>query len=121
MRREFVMTEWFDSSWKEQRLSDEHLRSLQGELLRDPDCGDVIRETGGFRKMRYALPGGGKSGGLRVIYLDIPEYHTLYLMLAYPKSEKDNIGPAERGELKQIAANIKNNLRARGRKGKHHV
>ncbi len=121
MRREFVMTEWFDSSWKEQRLSDEHLRSLQGELLRNPDSGDVIRETGGFRKMRYAIPGGGKSGGMRVIYLDVPEYHTLYLMLAYPKSEKDNLSPAERNELKQIAANIKNNFRARGRKGKYHV
>ena len=115
------MTEWFDSSWKEQRLSDEHLRLLQGELLREPSCGDVIRETGGFRKMRFALLGGGKRGGLRVIYLDIPEYFTLYLMLAYPKSEKDNLSSAECGELRQIASNIKSNLRERGRKGKYRV
>ena len=121
MKREFVMTEWFDSSWKEQRLSDENLCALQGELLREPTCGDVMRETGGFRKMRFALPGGGKSGGLRVIYLDIPEFSTLYLLLAYPKSEKDNISPAERAELKQIAANIKNNLRERGGKGKNNA
>ncbi len=121
MRREFVMTEWYDLSWKEQRLSDEHLRLLQGELLREPSLGDVMRETGGFRKMRFALPGGGKSGGLRVIYLDIPEYFTLYLMLAYPKSEKDSLSSAERNELKLIASNIKSNLRERMRKGKYHV
>jgi hypothetical protein len=114
------MTEWFESSWKEQRLSDEHLRLLQGELLRNPVCGDVMRETGGFRKMRFALPGSGKSGGVRVIYLDISEYFTLYLVLTYPKSEKDNLSSSERSELKQIATNIKNNLRKR-RKGGNYV
>ena len=121
MKREFVMTEWFDASWEDQSLSDEHLRSLQGELLRDPVCGNVMRGTGGFRKMRFALPGHGKSGGLRIIYLDIPDFETLYLMLAYPKSEKDTLSPAERNELKQIATNIKNNLRGRSGKGNPHA
>jgi len=121
MKREFVMTEWFDASWEEQSLSDEHLRLLQDELLRNPSCGDVMRGTGGFRKMRFALPGRGKSGGFRIIYLDIPDYETLYLMLAYPKSVKDTLSPAECNELKQIAANIKNNLRERSRKGNYHA
>ncbi|MCL2337575.1 MAG: type II toxin-antitoxin system RelE/ParE family toxin [Firmicutes bacterium] len=121
MKREFVMTEWFDASWKEQNLSDENLRMLQGELLHNPKCGDVIRGTGGFRKMRFALPDRGKSGGLRVIYLDIQDFETLYLMLAYPKNEKDTLSDAECAELKQISANIKNNLMERKRKGKDHV
>ena len=118
MKREFVMTEWFDASWGEQNLTDEDLRRLQGELLQNPKCGDVIQGTGGFRKVRFALLGRGKRGGLRVIYLDVHSFEVLYLVLAYPKSEKDTISPAECAELKKIAANIKNNLQIRSRKGK---
>jgi len=121
MKREFVMTEWFDASWKELSLSDENLRILQAELLRDPKCGDVLSQTGGFRKMRFALPKRGKSGGLRVIYIDIEDFETLYLVLAYPKSEKDTLSAAECVELKQIASNIKKNLRWYSRKGREHV
>ncbi|MDR0468987.1 MAG: type II toxin-antitoxin system RelE/ParE family toxin [Peptococcaceae bacterium] len=121
MKREFVMTEWFDTSWKEQDLTDESLRLVQNELLINPARGDTISGTGGFRKMRFALPGRGKSGGLRIIYLDIPNYETLYLMLAYPKNERDDLTDAERNELKQIAASIKKNLQERSRKVHDHV
>jgi hypothetical protein len=110
MIREFVLTEWFDASWKDLRLSDEMLRELQTQLLRDPLTGSVMQGTGGFRKMRFAFEGRGKSGSIRVVYLDIPEFATLYLMLAYPKSEKDGLTPSERNELKQISDNIKQNL-----------
>ena len=110
MKREFVLTEWFEASWKDLSLNDTTLRELQDELLRNPLTGSVIQGTGGFRKMRFALEGRGKSGGIRVIYLDIPDFAMLYLMLAYPKSEKDNLAPAERNELKQISDSIKQNL-----------
>ena len=110
MKREFVMTEWFDATWNEQNLTDEHLRMLQTELLHNPKSGDVIRGTGGFRKKRYPLPGRGKSGGIRVIYLDIQEYKTLYLVLAYPKNVRDTLNTAEVNELKIVATNIKKNL-----------
>ena len=48
MKREFVMTEWFDASWKDEALSDEDLRLLQIELLENPTAGKVIRGTGRF-------------------------------------------------------------------------
>ena len=38
--------------------------------------------------MRFAISGRGKSGGLRIIYLDIQEYDTLYLVIAYPEKKK---------------------------------
>ena len=118
MKRLFIMTEWFDISWREQDLNDEDLRKLQGDLLQNTKRGDVIPGTGGFRKVRFALPGRGKSGGLRVIYLDVQNYEVIYLMLAYPKNEKDSLSPVECAELKRIAANIKNNLRERNKKDK---
>jgi len=35
----------------------------------DPECGDLIPGTGGFRKVRVARKGMGKRGGARVIYI----------------------------------------------------
>ena len=35
---------------------------FQAELLRRPDKGDVIPQSGGLRKVRMRLPGRGKSG-----------------------------------------------------------
>ena len=34
----------------------------------NPQAGQLIPETGGVRKLRWALPGRGKRGGARVIY-----------------------------------------------------
>ena len=89
---------------------------LQTELLHDPKKGNVIRGTGGFRKKRHHLPGRGKSGGIRVIYLDIQEYETLYLVLAYPKNVKDTLSTSEANELKKIASNIMKNLQKQKRR-----
>ena len=50
-------------------VSDEEYRRFQNELIEDPERGDLIQGTGGFRKARMRLAGGGKSGGARVIYL----------------------------------------------------
>lgn len=38
-------------------------------LAADLECGDLIRGTGGFRKVRVARKGMGKSGGARVVYI----------------------------------------------------
>jgi len=111
MKREFIMTKNFDSSWEDEGLSDDELLLLQIELMQKPTIGSVIRGTGGFRKARFALPGRGKSSGIRVIYLDIPTREIMYLMLAYPKSVKDTLSAADCAELKRIAESIKKNLR----------
>jgi len=50
-------------------LSDEGFGELQQELMNNPEAGEVIKESGGPRRMRFADPrrGKGKRGGLRVI------------------------------------------------------
>lgn len=40
---------------------------LVNYLAAVPKAGDLIRETGGIRKLRWARSGRGKSGGVRVI------------------------------------------------------
>ena len=42
MTREFVFTATFNSCWKAMGLTDENLRELEQELLKNPQLGDVI-------------------------------------------------------------------------------
>lgn len=48
--------------------TDKEIRILQNELISKPDKGDLIKGTGGLRKIRMAVGNKGKSGGTRVIY-----------------------------------------------------
>ncbi len=98
------MTPVFDRQWDSTGLSDNDLKQLQSILLENPLAGDIIIGTGGARKIRFALSGTGKSGGLRVIYADMAHTQRTYLLLCYPKSKQDDLTPAQK---KQITAAIK--------------
>ena len=91
MTRTFVELPIFRARWKEMGLNDEDLKRLQEELLSDPKVGAVMRGTGGVRKMRFAFEQRGKSGSVRVIYVDFEIYEKIFLITAYPKNEKDNL------------------------------
>ena len=58
-------SEWLTALGLDKSGSDEEL-----ELLKNPQIGPVIRGTGRLRKMRFAFPNGGKSGSVRVCYVD---------------------------------------------------
>jgi hypothetical protein len=85
---------------------------LQQELMRDPEAGEVIRETGGLRKMRFADPrrGKGKRGGLRVIYYWWSTGRQFWLYTLYNKDEMDDLTAKQRKALKEI---LKAELEAR--------
>jgi hypothetical protein len=48
-------------------LSDDEYLGLQSFLLQYPEAGKVVPGSGGVRKIRWAMTGKGKSGGVRVI------------------------------------------------------
>ena len=102
MTRVFVELPSFQSTWKALGLTDADLQKLQEELLANPQVGKVMRGTGGVRKMRFALEHRGKSGSVRIIYVDFIIHEKLYLLTAYSKNEKDNLTKAERNELKKL-------------------
>jgi hypothetical protein len=83
-------------------LPDEELSALQWSLMADPGSGDLIRGSGGLRKLRWAGSGRGKRGGLRVIYYWHVAGDVILLLLAYPKNERDNLTPAQLKILKSI-------------------
>ena len=64
----FIETPVFTRLLKD-TLSDEDYGALQQTLVERPEAGDLIKGGGGIRKVRWALPGRGKSGGIRVLYL----------------------------------------------------
>jgi len=43
-------------------------QELEGSIAAKPERPPPCPGTGGFRKARWRRPGGGKSGGVRVIY-----------------------------------------------------
>lgn len=72
-------------------LSDDEYRGFQTYLLQKPDAGDIVRGTGGVRKVRWAASGKGKSGGVRVIYYWKQSDHEIWMLTIYGKSERETI------------------------------
>jgi len=101
----FIETPVFSRQLRE-CVDDEDYRAFQNELLRDPGRGDLLVGCRGLRKTRIALPGRGKSGGARVIYLYLPDQHLLYLFLLFKKSDTANLTKAQRGQLGELAEQI---------------
>jgi len=60
-------------------------------LAANPLAGNVIQGSGGCRKVRWARPGMGKRGGVRVIYFNRLESGVIYLMVIYAKAVRGNI------------------------------
>jgi hypothetical protein len=77
----------------------------------DPTCGAVMAGTGGFRKVRVAREGMGKSGGARVIYIWRNDKFPVFLITVFPKNERENLTQAERNSLKKRADGIFNYYR----------
>jgi hypothetical protein len=96
-------------------LDDESYGALQERLVANPNSGDVMPGTGGFRKMRWADPGRGKGrrGGLRIIYFYFESERQLWLMTLYGKNEAADLTPREKKALK---AALDLELRARAEK-----
>ena len=78
-------------------LADDEYRSLQASLTNNPQLGDVMPGTGGFRKLRWADPrrGKGRRGGLRVVYFYFESEQQIWLMTLYDKDEAADLS-AER-------------------------
>ena len=59
-------------------------------IAANPEAGDLIRGSGGCRKVRWADSGRGKSGGSRVIYFNTDD-GTIWLLMVYTKAKFDNL------------------------------
>ena len=84
-------------------LSDDEYAALQLSIAANPEAGEIVRGSGGVRKLRWSGSGRGKRGGLRVIYYLRTARGEVWMLTAYAKNEADSI-PAH--VLKRIKEEI---------------
>ena len=81
-------------------------QELEESIAAEPERHPLIPGTGGFRKARWRRHGGGKSGGVRVIYYFMLRPDVVFLADLYAKNEKENLTHAERNQLQKVASEI---------------
>ena len=72
----------------------------------NPEAGEIIRGTGGLRKIRWALEGAGKRSGARVIYYYHNEHIPVFLLSAYSKNRKADLSPSERNVMRRLVPTL---------------
>ena len=87
-------------------LADDEYSKLQTELSKRPNAGDLIKNGGGIRKLRWKRAGTDKSGGIRVIYYWLTEDNQIFMLVAYPKSVKDNLTDKETAILRSLVKEL---------------
>jgi hypothetical protein len=74
-----------------QYLTDDEYLELQLSLVANPEAGDLVRGSGGLRKLRWRVAGRGKRGGIRVIYYLRSHQGQMWMLTLYAKKEDQNI------------------------------
>lgn len=114
----FTETASFAQYRDEYFATDSTYSDVQQALLSNPQLGPVMPGCGGLRKMRWPDPrrGKGKRGGLRVIYLHVPEAQAILFLKVYDKDEADDLTPDQRKALTQVAGGLREAALQRNRK-----
>jgi mRNA-degrading endonuclease RelE of RelBE toxin-antitoxin system len=84
-------------------LSEDEYAALQLSIAANPEAGEIVRGSGGVRKLRWSGSGRGKRGGIRVIYYLRTARGEVWMLTMYAKNEADSI-PAH--VLKRIKEEI---------------
>lgn len=113
MKRLFVQAEYFKAELDSRETGAQLLKEIEEEILKNPEVGDTVAGTGGVRKMRMPDSGRGKGkrGGLRVLYLDLPDHEHTHLLVLYGKDQADDLSPQGRRMIKIFVEEIKRSLK----------
>jgi hypothetical protein len=90
-----VFQRYADEVWKESERED-----FISWIAAHPEAGDVIRGSGGCRKVSWSVSGQGKRGGARVIYF-LAADGTIWLLIVYKKAKFDNLPTSFIAELRK--------------------
>ena len=92
-------------------MSEDELEAFKYFISRNPEIGDIIRGTGGVRKIRWGIGGSGKSGGARIIYYFMNANHPIYLLTVFKKANKASLNATQKNAMKELVAFIKQDAR----------
>ena len=101
MKYEFIESSLFTKMVYDY-LSEEDYTAFQQFLLEQPEAGDLIKGSGGVRKVRWARAGSGKSGGVRVCYYTRNAAGQILLLVIYAKNMRASISGAVLKQLKEM-------------------
>lgn len=72
-------------------LDDDEYSEFQQFLMQNPEAGELVPGSGGVRKVRWARPGMGKRGGLRIIYLVRYQPKEFWMLTLYAKAKREDV------------------------------
>lgn len=96
----------FRKDAEEAGMTEEEIYDLVGKLAANPEDGDVIKGTGGCRKVRVAGKGRGKRGGYRTITFFSGQNLPLFLITVFSKGECEDLSQSERNSLAKLTSQI---------------
>ncbi len=88
-------------------INEPKANSIINYLAAHPAAGNLMKGTGGIRKLRWSSQGRGKSGGVRIIYHN--QSMPLLLLTLFGKGEKDNLTKGERNDLAKFTSQLISN------------
>lgn len=97
-----VRTRRYVKDIKRLKVSADDVTAMERAIAANPLSGDVIQGLHGIRKARFRIANRGKSSGGRAIYLFMLRDDAVIMLMAYPKSEKDDLSPEDRKSLLRI-------------------
>jgi hypothetical protein len=87
--------------------ADELLRTIQGDLAKEPNRGAMVPGLGGVRKVRIPGRSKGKRGGYRCLYLYLEKRQHIHLLILLAKNEQEDATPEQRSHIRGWVAEIK--------------
>ena len=97
----------------ERIMSVEEMSIVVETIAAQPEKGDIIKGSGGLRKMRIGLEGRGKRGGGRVIYWFYNTGYPAVLLWAFAKNEASDLTKQQLALLAKGASGLLEDFRSR--------
>ncbi len=85
-----IESQLFSRYWPDYWTVEQH-GEFVAYIAGNPEAGDVIKGSGGCRKVRWAGDGRGKRGGVRVIYTLRLASGSVVALTIYGKGTEENI------------------------------
>ena len=96
-------------------IRDDGRKSIVDHVAANPKAGELIVGSGGARKIRFAAPGHGKSGGYRMVTYFGGDDLPVFLLNVFKKGDRINLSRAEinalREELSHLARDYREGVR----------